>query len=234
MFAWMSGLCCWFQVANNLCTPKSGEILVASTQDFLTSSYLITRKDTFYDRAAFTLMCTYMGDAAETVDLPTPAILKVDEISAAYNIVPVLSFAHYCSLHKGWRNCKCRWGSFLSCPNDGLVIWSYWQPLELWTGKQIFSVLVRPNVNTRVFVNLVVTEKNYNKKANIGSMCITDGYVCFRNSELICGQLGKATLGVSSAYQTCAISVRRYYKLKISYAAFWPGSIFWVQIMSLV
>jgi ATP adenylyltransferase/5',5'''-P-1,P-4-tetraphosphate phosphorylase II len=36
-----------------------------------------------------------MGDAAETVDLPTPAILKVDEISAANNIVPVLSFAHF-------------------------------------------------------------------------------------------------------------------------------------------
>ncbi|KAF9618720.1 hypothetical protein IFM89_002415 [Coptis chinensis] len=36
-------------VQNNLCTPKNGEILVASTQDFLTSSFLITRKDTFYD-----------------------------------------------------------------------------------------------------------------------------------------------------------------------------------------
>jgi DNA-directed RNA polymerase III subunit RPC1 len=146
-------------VANNLCTPKSGEILVASTQDFLTSSYLITRKDTFYDRAAFTLMCTYMGDAAETVDLPTPAILK---------------------------------------------------PLELWTGKQIFSVLVRPNVNTRVFVNLVVTEKNYNKKANIGSMCITDGYVCFRNSELISGQLGKATLGNGNKDGLFTVLLRDY------------------------
>jgi DNA-directed RNA polymerase III subunit RPC1 len=146
-------------VASNLCTPKSGEILVASTQDFLTSSYLITRKDTFYDRAAFTLMCTYMGDAAETVDLPTPAILK---------------------------------------------------PLELWTGKQIFSVLVRPNVNTRVFVNLVVTEKNYNKKANIGSMCITDGYVCFRNSELICGQLGKATLGNGNKDGLFTVLLRDY------------------------
>ncbi|CAK9872595.1 unnamed protein product [Sphagnum jensenii] len=146
-------------VANNLCTPKSGEILVASTQDFLTSSYLITRKDTFYDRAAFTLMCTYMGDAAETVDLPTPAILK---------------------------------------------------PLELWTGKQIFSVLVRPNVNTRVFVNLVVAEKNYNKKANIGSMCITDGYVCFRNSELICGQLGKATLGNGNKDGLFTVLLRDY------------------------
>lgn len=65
------------QVANNLCTPKNGEILVASTQDFLTSSYLLTRKDTFYDRAAFTQACVYMGDAAETIDLPTPSIIKV-------------------------------------------------------------------------------------------------------------------------------------------------------------
>lgn len=65
------------QVQNNLVTPKNGEILVASTQDFLTSSFLITRKDTFYDRASFSLMCTYMGDALENIDLPTPSILKV-------------------------------------------------------------------------------------------------------------------------------------------------------------
>lgn len=68
--------------------------------------------------------------------------------------------------------------------------------MELWTGKQLFSILVRPNAKTRVFVNLVSYEKNYDKKANKGSMCPTDGYVYFRNSELICGQLGKATLGL--------------------------------------
>lgn len=65
------------QVQNNLCTPKNGEILVASTQDFLTSSFLITRKDTFYDRASFSLMCSYMGDGIDPVDLPTPAVIKV-------------------------------------------------------------------------------------------------------------------------------------------------------------
>ncbi|KAJ6751547.1 hypothetical protein OIU85_002024 [Salix viminalis] len=63
-------------VQNNLCTPKNGEILVASTQDFLTSSFLITRKDTFYDRAAFSLMCSYMNDGMDLVDLPTPSVLK--------------------------------------------------------------------------------------------------------------------------------------------------------------
>ncbi|KAG8082497.1 hypothetical protein GUJ93_ZPchr0014g47527 [Zizania palustris] len=86
-------------VQNNLCTPKNGEILVASTQDFLTSSFLVTRKDNFYDRSSFTLLCSYLGDAMENIDLPTPALIK---------------------------------------------------PIELWTGKQLFSVLVRPNASTKV------------------------------------------------------------------------------------
>ncbi|KAH7575872.1 hypothetical protein JRO89_XS02G0236000 [Xanthoceras sorbifolium] len=67
---------CVPQVQSNLCTPKNGEILVAPTQDFLTSSFLITRKDTFYDRAAFSLICCYMGDGMDLINLPTPAILK--------------------------------------------------------------------------------------------------------------------------------------------------------------
>ncbi|KAJ3704079.1 hypothetical protein LUZ61_007784 [Rhynchospora tenuis] len=35
------------------------------------------------------------------------------------------------------------------------------QPIELWTGKQVFSVLVRPNAQMPVFLNLAVREKNY-------------------------------------------------------------------------
>ncbi|GMN24465.1 hypothetical protein TIFTF001_000572 [Ficus carica] len=149
-------------VQNNLCTPKNGEILVASTQDFLTSSFLITRKDTFYDRAAFSLMCSYMGDAMEHVDLPTPAVIK---------------------------------------------------PVELWTGKQLFSVLVRPNANVRVFLNLTVREKNYTKpkdKEEFETMCPNDGFVYFRNSELISGQLGKATLGNGNKDGLYSILLRDY------------------------
>ncbi|CAB4282588.1 unnamed protein product [Prunus armeniaca] len=132
-------------VQNNLCTPKNGEVLVASTQDFLTSSFLITRKDTFYDRASFSLMCSYMGDGTDPVDLPTPAVIK---------------------------------------------------PIELWTGKQLFSVLVRPNSNVRVYLNFTVNEKSYSKTEDGGpeAMCPNDGFVYFRNSELIAGQLGKGTL----------------------------------------
>ncbi|DBB09251.1 hypothetical protein WJX82_001205 [Trebouxia sp. C0006] len=130
-------------VMNNLCTPKNGEILIAATQDFLTSAFLVTSKDCFYSRSEFGLLCTYMGDAAESYDLPVPTIVK---------------------------------------------------PVELWTGKQIFSAMVRPNAATRVYVNLETKEKMYSG-GDVEHMCPKDGYVCFRNSQLLCGRLGKATLG---------------------------------------
>ncbi|XP_059626701.1 DNA-directed RNA polymerase III subunit 1 isoform X2 [Cornus florida] len=146
-------------VQNNLCTPKNGEILVASTQDFLTSSFLITRKDTFYDRAAFSLMCSYMGDAMDPINLPTPTLIK---------------------------------------------------PIELWTGKQLFSVLLRPHADMRVYLNLTVTEKTYSKSGDPETMCPNDGFVYFRNSELVSGQLGKATLGNGNKDGLYSILLRDY------------------------
>lgn len=68
------------------------------------------------------------------------------------------------------------------------------QPRELWTGKQIFSVLVRPTALDRIFVTLGTAEKTYSKEG--GAFCRNDGFVLFRNSELLAGQLGKATLGI--------------------------------------
>lgn len=50
-----------------------------------------------------------------------------------------------------------------------------------------------PNVRCRIFVNLEGTERIYTKGA--GPMCPRDGFVVFRNSELLCGRLGKQTLG---------------------------------------
>ncbi|KAE9620519.1 hypothetical protein Lal_00018992 [Lupinus albus] len=151
-------------VQNNLCTPKNGEILVASTQDFLTSSFLITRKDNFYDRSTFSLICSYMGDGMDVVDLPTPAIIK---------------------------------------------------PVELWSGKQLFSILLRPHANVRVYVNLTVKEKIYStkrddKKREWKTMCPNDGFVYFRNSELISGQLGKVTLGNGNKDGLFSVLLRDY------------------------
>ena len=93
------------------------------------------------------------------------------------------------------------------------------QPIELWTGKQIFSILLRPNARTRVFVNLTVKEKNYSKPKSamdreLETMCPSDGFVYIRNSELISGQLGKATLGLSCLFSafSCSFACKEYAK----------------------
>jgi len=81
-------------VKSNICVPKAGEPLIAATQDFLTTSYLITQKDMFLNRNQIMQVCGFFCDANERIDLPPPAILK---------------------------------------------------PVELWTGKQVIGVLLRPN-----------------------------------------------------------------------------------------
>jgi DNA-directed RNA polymerase III subunit RPC1 len=63
-------------VNQNLITPRNGEPLVAATQDFLTASYLVTRKDAFFDRAEFCRLCSFFVDANEKIDIPPPAIVK--------------------------------------------------------------------------------------------------------------------------------------------------------------
>eukprot|EP01132_Coremiostelium_polycephalum_P002078 gene2078-2564_t len=128
-------------VTNNLITPRNGEPLVAATQDFLTASYLISRRDAFYDRSRFALMCTHFADANEHIDLPPPAIMK---------------------------------------------------PVELWTGKQVFEVLLRPSVKSHVLVNFETKSRTYEKNLY---MCPRDGYVYFRNSELMCGSIDKSIIG---------------------------------------
>lgn len=68
-------------------------------------------------------------------------------------------------------------------------------PLRLWTGKQVINMLIKPNSKTNVLVNLELKERNYTSSKY---MCWKDGYVCFRNSELMCGNLAKKTLGDGS------------------------------------
>ena len=129
-------------VTQNIVTPKSGEPIIALIQDFLTTSFLLTSKDTFLTRQQFTAVLSWFTDANELVDLPAPAILK---------------------------------------------------PVCLWTGKQVISAVLRPNRLARVMVNFSTQEKMLYR----GRECMSpeDGWVIFRNSALLCGQIGKSTLG---------------------------------------
>jgi len=77
-------------VHQNLLTPKNGEPIIALTQDFLTTSYLITQKDRFFDRASFTHICSFLANAKEHIDLPPPTILKPVELWTGKQVINMI------------------------------------------------------------------------------------------------------------------------------------------------
>lgn len=71
-----------------------------------------------------------------------------------------------------------------------------YKPERLWTGKQVFNVLMRPSRKSKVLVNMDAACKEY--RATPGQapdLSETDTWLCIRNSEVMCGVMDKATLG---------------------------------------
>ena len=135
-------------VIENLQTPRSGQPLIASTQDFLATCFLITQKDYFLDRTHFMRYCVYFNDGIEKVEIPPPTILK---------------------------------------------------PKELWTGKQLFSVILKPNKNYKIFINLKCKTKSFCRKYIVDEFrCPNDGFVIIRKSILLTGIIDKEIIGNES------------------------------------
>lgn len=144
---------------SNLITPRNGEIIIAATQDFLTGAYLITLRDTFFDRAnACRIIASMLAndDTNTRIKMPIPAILK---------------------------------------------------PMKLWSGKQIISLLLRPNYSCPVIANLRTKGKSYSGNEDL---CTNDSFVVIRNSELLLGSLDKSTLGSGSKNNIFYILLRDF------------------------
>ena len=73
------------------------------------------------------------------------------------------------------------------------------KPKELWTGKQLFSVILKPNKKYKIIINLEIETKSYRGKYNIDKFrCPNDGFIIIRNSELLCGTIGKEAIAKQS------------------------------------
>ncbi|GAB7350023.1 hypothetical protein MBLNU459_g0697t1 [Dothideomycetes sp. NU459] len=72
-----------------------------------------------------------------------------------------------------------------------------WKPQKLWTGKQIWNMLMRPNKKLNVLVNLEAKCKQFKAppKGIAPDMSEDDAYLVIRNSEVMCGYMDKATVG---------------------------------------
>lgn len=71
-------------VANNIVTPRHGEPIVAATQDFITGMYVITSRDTFFDRERFGQLVSYFATDRVCVK---PAIRKPVELFTGKQLI---------------------------------------------------------------------------------------------------------------------------------------------------
>ncbi|PVV02627.1 hypothetical protein BB560_002917 [Smittium megazygosporum] len=118
-------------VKNNLVTPRNGEPIIGATQDFITTSYLITQKDKFYTRAEISQMISYCFDADIHIDLPPPCILRPMCLWSGKQIINLLMKPNKKSNVSVTLEAKTK--SFVKpkpgekraldlCPNDGYLI----------------------------------------------------------------------------------------------------------------
>ncbi|KAF8876261.1 hypothetical protein BD779DRAFT_1560988 [Infundibulicybe gibba] len=155
-------------VKHNLVTPRNGEPVIAAIQDFITASFLLSRKDQFLDRRQFTQICCYFADANLQIDIPPPTI---------------------------------------------------WKPVRLWTGKQVFNVLMRPNKSSKIFVNVEskchkweeAKPENYSPRMTPApDLSPNDGWLVIVNSEIMCGVMDKATVGSGKKKSIFGVIMRDY------------------------
>lgn len=92
------------------------------------------------------------------------------------------------------------------------------KPERLWTGKQIFNVLMRPNKSSKVFVNVESKcnkeqkpdAKNYPRVNPLPDLSPNDGYLVVINSEIMCGVMDKATVGSGKKKSIFGVIMRDY------------------------
>lgn len=85
------------------------------------------------------------------------------------------------------------------------------KPVALWTGKQIFGLLMRPNKKSRVLVNLEAKCRSFAApKGSPPDMCPNDGYLIIRGSEVMCGVMDKSTVGDGKKNSVFYVILRDY------------------------
>jgi DNA-directed RNA polymerase III subunit RPC1 len=82
------------------------------------------------------------------------------------------------------------------------------KPCRLWSGKQVMSMVVSNTADNRNAVNLETREKFFTPGTHC--MCPNDGYVIFRKGQLLCGNLGKKTLGAESKQGLFYVLITNY------------------------
>ncbi|KAJ3391532.1 hypothetical protein HDU92_008981 [Lobulomyces angularis] len=113
------------------------------------------------------------------------------------------------------------------------------KPMRLWTGKQVFNVLMKPNLKDNTLINLETNCRTFEKpKGNFkntiipidDSFCANDGFIVIYNSEIMCGVVDKAIIGDGTKKGMFYVALRDYGPVK---AAEFMNSIQTVRVAKL-
>ncbi|KAG1240626.1 hypothetical protein G6F68_017476 [Rhizopus microsporus] len=86
-----------------------------------------------------------------------------------------------------------------------------WKPQRLWTGKQVFNVLFRPNKESKVLLSVEAKTKSFVKQeGRLPDMCPNDGWLVVQNSEIMCGLVDKAVVGDGNKNSVFYVILRDY------------------------
>jgi len=168
-------------VKYNLTTPKDGTPIISATQDFITATYLLSSKDRFFDRKTFVQILCYMFNADGVRD-------PVNE-----------------------KDRDARWRKTKGLLDIDLPEPTILKPERLWTGKQVFNVLMRPNKKSEIMINLDAPCKEFRPKPGVANDLVeTDTWLVIRNSEIMCGVMDKATVGEGKKGSIFYVLMRDY------------------------
>lgn len=85
------------------------------------------------------------------------------------------------------------------------------KPEALWTGKQVFNLLMRPSKKSKVMVNMDAACKEYKPDPSLPpDLSHDDAWLVIRNSEIMCGVMDKNTLGSGKKDSIFYVILRDY------------------------
>ncbi|KAJ5797450.1 DNA-directed RNA polymerase III subunit RPC1 [Penicillium pulvis] len=89
---------------------------------------------------------------------------------------------------------------------------SVMKPQMLWTGKQVFNILMHPNKDDPVLVNLDAACRQFKqpKDGRPKDLDPNDAWLVIRNSEVMCGVMDKSTVGDGKKDNVFYIMLRDY------------------------
>lgn len=96
--------------------------------------------------------------------------------------------------------------TYLELPAPAII-----KPVALWTGKQLFNIMMKPNKDSPIMVNLEAKCKTFSSKSKgCPDMDPNDGWLVVQNSEVMCGVMDKSTVGTGKKDSIFYVMLRDY------------------------